>query len=304
MMAVKDVAPDIIHAQTPFTMGTVALATAKINKIPIVGAFHTLFPDTRAIKAYVPGLRANVLSRYAWSYARFFYNRCNRVIALTESIKVLLEKKRINNTVVVPNGIDFKAFNERATGKRIRRALQIGKNEKMILYLGRISKEKRLETLLHAAKYLDEDVKIVIGGTGPALQHYTNLAKRLGVSERVNLVGFVNESDIQEYYAACDTFCIPSTFEILCTTALEAFATGTPVVAADSMGFHDLIKNGENGEKFKPGDSRSCANKIKKVLNNISSYKEMRSTAAQYSNEVATDKLLSTYEDVLKNFTL
>ncbi len=81
-------------------------------------------------------------------------------------------------------------------------------------------------------------------------------------------------------------------------------ATGKPVVGADSLALRDLIKNGKNGEKFTPGDSKSCAKKIKKVINNIGSYSETTGTAQAYSVEATTDELLKVYKRVINEVTV
>jgi glycosyltransferase involved in cell wall biosynthesis len=126
------------------------------------------------------------------------------------------------------------------------------------------------------------------------------MAKKLGIMERTSFIGFVNQKDVPHVYAACDVVCLPSTFETQGIVLIEAMAVGTPVVGADYLAIKEMIKNGRNGEKFKPGDYTSCANKIEKVLNNTGHYKHNAvETAKEFSRERVTDKLLDVYNLVL-----
>ncbi len=295
---------DINHAQTPFMMGVHGLMVSKFDRKPIVGSFHTMFTDRSVIKDYAVDNRllAKAVGRYSWNYARLFYNRCNGVAAPSGTIKRMLERKRIRNVEVIPNGIDIKKFNPDVNGNQIRKRLVKGSREKLVMYVGRLSKEKRLETMIKAAKVLkDDNIRFAIVGTGPAEHHYKHMVERMGLQEKVRFIGFIDNRELPGYYAACDAFCIPSTFETQGVVSLEAMACGKPVIGADYLALKELIKNGRNGEKFRPYDSTGCAKKIRKVLYNIDSYKEMVNTAKRYSIERTTDDLLGLYTRILNN---
>jgi len=301
----KDV--DIVHAHTPFTMGMSALITAKINRIPLVASFHTLFANRSVIKEYtVQNQRLQrLILKHAWSYARFFYSRCNAVIAPSAVIKKMLVRHGIKNVFVVPNGIDLKRFDyKKVNGTELRKHIMHGRKGKLVLYVGRISREKRIEIMLKAAKKLKlngERVMFVIGGTGPAEVHYKNMVEDMGISDIVKFVGFIKSEELPKYYAACDLLCIPSTFETQGIVALEAMAMNKPVVAANYLALKEIVINGKNGEKFVPNDPESCATKIEKVLNRIDRYNSMRQTAEKYSDERVTAELLNVYKSILKN---
>lgn len=295
---------DISHAHTPFMMGVHALLLSRLDKNPSVGSFHTLFTDKAAINEYLVANRrvTRAIIKYSWKYARMFYNRCDTVAAPSNYMKNMLNKHRIRNVNVVPNGIDIKKFRPEVSGTRIRKKIMNRRKGKMIMYVGRISREKKLETLIKAARLLKrEDMTFALVGTGPAEEHYKRMVERMGLQDRVRFMGFVNNSKLPEYYAACDAFCIPSTFETQGIVSLEAMSSGKPVIGADYLALKELIKNGKNGEKFTPNDSKDCARKIRKVIYNIDSYKEMRSTAKRYSIKRTTDDLLDLYKSVLNN---
>ena len=294
---------DINHAHTPFMMGVHSLMVSKMDRVPIVGSFHTMFTDKSVIKDYTVNNSAVVkaISKYSWSYARFFYNKCDGVAAPSVALKRILERKQIRNVNVVPNGIDTKKFNPKVDGSKVRERLTHGKRSKVVMYVGRVSREKKLETMIKAARRMrKDDVVFAIVGSGPADAYYRNLVARMGLGN-VKFMGFVDNAKLPEYYAACDAFCIPSTFETQGVVSLEAMAVGKPVIGADYLAIKDLINNGRNGERFSPGDDSECARKIRKVLYNLSSYKEPVETAKRYSIGVATNELLDLYGKVLDN---
>lgn len=293
---------DIVHTHTPFFMGMSAMMIAKINKLPLVGSFHTLFTDKAVIDEYAAknALLQKVANRYSWPYARFFYNRCDRVIAPSASTAGILSGEGINNISVVENGIDLRRFNSKVNGKRLRNRLLTDGYEHIVLYLGRVSKEKRIDTMIKAARRIKrKDVRFVIAGTGPALDHYKRLAAHYRLDGKVVFTGFVNGKDLPEYYAASDMLCMPSTFETQGIVTLEAMACNKPVVGADYMALKDLVVDGFNGEKFAPNSSVDCARKIMKVLGNEGGYEGMLATARKYSIEKTTDKLLNVYKEAI-----
>ncbi len=292
---------DIRHVQTPFTMGFYGFMASRVNGTPLVSSFHTLFTNKEVINQYLTSSKRmqKILVDYAWAYARFFYNKSDVTIAPSRTIEQELNRRDIPNTVVVGNSVDLKRFNAKVDGSRIREKLAKG-DEKIVLYIGRISKEKNIDTLIKAAKILNKKkIKFVIGGTGPSIAYYQSLVSKLNVGSKVKFVGFVKAAELPEYYAAADAFCIPSTFETQGIVSLEAMACGKPVIGADYLALRELIKDGQNGEKFAPKSSNDCARKIEKVINNISNYKKMEETAKSYSLKKTTDDLLKVYKEVI-----
>ncbi len=290
---------DIIHAQTPFMMGFSSMVIARTNRIPLVSTFHTFFTEKSVIREYASKNRymRRLFTKYAWPYAKFFYNRCNGVVAPSESVKRVLIKHSIKNVTVVPNSVDLKRFNPDVDGSALRKRLLGSSYRKMVLYTGRMSKEKKIDTMIKAAKHMkNRDVRFVMVGTGPFESHYKSMVKRMGMSDRFVFEGYVTDSMLPKYYAASDLFCMPSTFETQGIVSLEALASGKPVVAADYLALSDLIESGRNGEKFRPGDSINCARKIEKVINNTDAYKVTDQVAKEYSISKTTDRLLDFYK--------
>lgn len=293
---------DLVHVHTPFSMGMSGLIASKVNRVPIVGSFHTLFTDKSVIKEYVSSnsFIENMANRYSWSYARFFYNKCDMVMAPSRAVEELLHRHRITETRVVENGVDTRLFNPRVNGNVVRRMLVGDTRKKLVMYVGRVSIEKKLDVMINAARLLrKKDIVFAVIGSGPSLEHYRAMVRRHGLEGMFRFLGFIDNAKLPEYYAAADVFCIPSTFETQGIVSIEAMACGKPVVGADYLALKELIKDGYNGEKFAPNDASGCAAKIEKVINDVGRYKGMAATAVRYSIESTTDRLLDVYGEII-----
>ncbi len=298
---------DLVHAHTPFMMGFTGLLAAKLGRYPLVGTFHTMI-NSSSLSTYYPKNRVlrNFYSTYLWKYTKFFYRSCDATLAPSHAVASMLNRHHIGNVSVLPNSVDLKRFSPRVSGEKMRKRLGIRDRDKMVLYLGRISKEKRVDVMLKAAKILlkrRDDVQFVVGGSGPELESTKRLATRLGIGHKIHFLGFVDHEALPDLYAASDMLCLPShRFETQGIVAVEAMAVGKPVVGSDDLALKDLIKNGKNGEKFRSLDYADCARKIEKVLNSRDSYtRQAVNTAKNYSTRRVTDKLLKTYELLVSN---
>lgn len=304
-LKLRELKIDLVHAQTPFMMGFAAMVSARIGSIPTVSTFHTLINNKHVIDAYYPKNESikRFTKKYLWLYTRIFYQRSTMTIAPTPTIEKLLKRYGIRKVAVVPNSVDLSKYNTRVSGAGLRERLRIRRDEDVVLYVGRVSKEKRIDIMLKACRHLAKKgrkVRFVICGSGPMIDHYKHMTRSLGIQKHVNFLGFVESRELPHVYAAADVLCLPSTFETQGIVSIEAMACGKPVVGANYLALKDLIKNGKNGEKFNPGDYTSCANKIERVLNNPDAYRNSAvKTAAEFSVERATDKLLDTYNLVL-----
>ena len=295
---------DLLHAQTPFFMGFTALSIGRMMKYPVVGSFHTFINNRKLLDEYYPKnkLLKKFTRKYLWKYTKFFYRSCDVTIVPTKTVKEILRKERVTNTEVVPNSVDTEKFNPKVDGGEIRKRFNL--KDHVVLYVGRISKEKRLEVMLKAAKVLSRkrnDISYLIVGHGPAMEHYKEMARRFGLFGSVIFVGFVPDAELPKYYATSDMLCMPSTFETQGIVAIEAMASGKPVVGAKYLALNELIKNGKNGEKFPAGNYLACAKKIEKVLNSSNIYKRNAvALAREFSVSKATDKLLNIYNKTLE----
>jgi 1,2-diacylglycerol 3-alpha-glucosyltransferase len=168
---------------------------------------------------------------------------------------------------------------------------------RVVLHVGRLSMEKRLDIVLKAMvrlKQEEPDVRLLVAGQGPAYDHYRSMAQSLGVSERVVFAGFLSDEDLPKAYATCDMLALASTFETQGLVVLEALASGTPVAGIRCRAIPEFIDEGKNGCLF---EEDSCAEGIRRCLARASSMKmNAVASARDYSVDTCTKKLLKAYD--------
>lgn len=166
---------------------------------------------------------------------------------------------------VIPNGIDLKPPAEGALPPRERFAMP---GERIIYHIGRLVPEKGVAVLLEAMPQIlrRHPAKLVVAGTGPYGDELRRRAHQLGLGDRVNFVGWVDDATAYALYTHADVAVVPSTYEPFGIVALEAMAAGAPLVASDVGGLHEIVHHGENGLKALPGHVNSLAEQIDRML--------------------------------------
>jgi len=151
----------------------------------------------------------------------------------------------------------------------LRRKLGVKDDERMILAVGRLSREKAQIDLLHAVRNLrdtnpDLNAKLVIVGDGPELESLEQAAASLGVRDRVVFAGQVRS--VETYYAAADLLANPSHSEGSPYVLLEAMAANLPIVATAVGGVPEMVENNETALLVPAGDPPAMAEAIARVL--------------------------------------
>ena len=159
----------------------------------------------------------------------------------------------------LPNGIDTDFFSPKGA--------QCILNSKSILTIARLTDhQKRTSDLIAALPYLGGEWSLTIAGTGPDEGMLRHLAVKLGVTDRVRFLGFVNDkATLHSLYLSHGVFALPSAWEGLPLVALEAMSCGVAVVVSDIRAFDHLIEDGCNGVKSPVGDPKALAEGILKA---------------------------------------
>ncbi len=299
---------DVIHSHSPGPMGLKALLVSYRLKIPLVFTFHTMITDPVAVKQYTPSiLHGEKLIPFVQKYLGWYLRKCKAVIAPSNIVKKeIFDKTGFKSIFVVPTGINLNKFHPDIDGKQIRKKLGLD-NKKIILSVGRVSREKNLETAIRAfsiVKKKKPNCKLVIVGKGPGLEYYKKMVKMEGIKRDVVFQDFVVPDDIlPQYYTAADVFVFPSKFETQGIVAMEAMASGKPVAGANYRAIPEYVQNGKNGFLFDPDNPEDCADAIVKCLNLHSEDVKVyaRKTAEEYSIEKCADRLTRVYEYCLQH---
>ncbi|MBB2910103.1 glycosyltransferase involved in cell wall biosynthesis [Streptosporangium becharense] len=265
---IEAIAPDVVHVQGHFVVGRAAVAASRRAGIPVVATNHFM-PDNLFQFARVPGRLRDRAGALAWKDFNRVFSRADRVTTPTRIAAGLLSDKGFGPPVeAVSCGIDLARFRP-GTGPRAWAREAAGLPDRdTILFVGRLDEEKRLGELIRALPYVlnDTDAQLALVGTGGQRGALERLAHRIGVGDRVVFLGFVPDEALPGVYAAADVFAMPGVAELQSIATLEAMASGLPVVAADAMALPHLVRPGENGHLFRPGDVPELARRLSGLL--------------------------------------
>lgn len=193
----------------------------------------------------------------------------------------------LDRLLMIYNAIDPDDFSRSENIMDMRMELGISNNVPVVGYVGRLSKEKDLVTLLKAAQKavsLYGDIRFLFAGTGPWKNKLCELAQELEISDKVILLGYVQ--DIKRVYITINLFILTSLTEGLPNTLLEAQAMKVPCVATNVGGIGEIVKNKVNGLLFNPGDTDGISKGIVELLKN----RKMADSFIEKGREVVCDK--------------
>jgi glycosyltransferase involved in cell wall biosynthesis len=243
--------PDVIHAATEGPLGVAGRAVAVRRRIPLVTSYHTDFPG------YCRHYGAAALAPAVWRWLRWFHRPARFTHTPGEFVRDTLHAHGIRQAVVWGRGVDTDHFHPARDGSTWRRRLGADSTTTLVIHVGRLAPEKNLDILCDAWSIardsLGSRAMFVVAGEGPMDAH---VGRRLPWARRL---GFIDREDLADLYAAADLCVLPSDTETCGLVALEAMASGVPVVAADAGGFRESIRHGLNGLLASPNDARAFA---------------------------------------------
>ncbi len=208
-----------------------------------------------------------------------------------------------DKVTVIPNGIDLPAAD--APEDVPPREAYADPGERLLFHLGRLVPEKGAAVLLETLPLLlrRHPVRLVIGGVGPYREELERRARELGVAHRVRFTGWLGDREVQALYRYADAAVVPSTYEPFGIVALEAMASGVPLVATRVGGLAEIVRHGENGLVANPGDPVSLAEQIDRLLTDRKLAKGLASEARRavmqrYSWEGVATQTATVYQEV------
>ena len=247
---------DLLHFHSPLVP-----PPPKLN-IPIVSTIHTsIIENTRHVEAsntYLPLIKFQT-EFISHPLIKKLMKRSNAVTTVSKSVADELEKYYGQHEItIIGNGVDETTF---------RPSSNDGK-ERYMLYTGRLSHRKGISDLLEAAPIILEnrDVKLFICGKGELENNIRRRIKSMEIEDRVLILGHVDREYLIDLYRHATLFCLPSLYEGLPTVALEAMASGVPIIARRIPSVDGLIVDGQNGLLF--DDISSLVQKACALLDN------------------------------------
>jgi D-inositol-3-phosphate glycosyltransferase len=268
---------DIIHAH--YWMSGLAGKRLKAAwGTPMVLMFHTL----GLVKNRITALGAIESDERIYG-ERKALAAADLVIAATPAEQADLQwlyEVRSDHICVIPPGVDLDRF-QPGDKASARAGLGLPADEKLLLFVGRIEALKGIDTLIRAAHLLMSEgfkhfnVKIIGGDVeeeldllGSEMQRLRSLARELGVQDWIEFAGSRTQDELPAWYAAADVVVMPSYSESFGMVALEAMASGRPVVASRVGGLAYLVQDGLTGYHVQEGNAHELAHRIAALLDN------------------------------------
>jgi 1,2-diacylglycerol 3-alpha-glucosyltransferase len=253
---------DVLHAHHPFLLGASARRLARAWGRPFVFTYHTLY---ERYAHYVP-LPRGMVARRALRWSVSFADTADLVLAPSDFVARRLRSLGVRRPVeVLPTGIDLERFRPGEQAEA-RQALGLDTTEPVLLYVGRLDREKNLEFLLSAvARVGIPRARLLLVGRGTQAAALRRVAAARGLGDRVEFRGGAPPDDLPRYYRAADVFVFASTTETQGLAVLEAMACGLPVVAVRASGVEEVVGEGVSG-LLVPEDAAAFAGAVTQVL--------------------------------------
>jgi len=224
------------------------------------------------------------LLRSIWRHATPLIAKCAQEIDMIQAADARA------NVTYVPNGVDLTTFQP---GAPIPEAGPL-----QIICVARLIERKGQHHLIEAVKRLADqgiDVMLSLVGTGDSLDSYELLARELGVSDQVRFVGYVPREAITEHFSAAHVFALPSYNEGMAIAALEAMASGLPVVLTRTGGTDELVEEGVNGLTFDWADVDALTMHLRRLATDRALARQMGIASRERAMQFSWDAIAEVY---------
>jgi 1,2-diacylglycerol 3-alpha-glucosyltransferase len=335
--AIEKLGLDLIHFHTPTQIGLLGAFTALKNDIPLVSTYHAdlyeyikLYPkvlpgalalslitplavsgDRRdfqeALRMMKPERDINVWNqKIAKSMITVVHNRCDVLVAPSEKIRRQLTDWGTRPPIeVVATGVDPIATIAEDPDF-IRTEYGLDPSDRIILFVGRLGKEKNVELILNSMPAILEQVPdakaLIVGEHTPGRGQLEELAAKLGIAGRVSFTGHIDHQELGAIYHQATLFAFPSLTDTQGLVLNEAAHAGLPIVMVDPL-ITEVVEDGKNGLVTAP-NKREFAAAIIKILQDeplrLSMSSTSRKLAAQHTAGKQAAKLLRLYQDVIE----
>jgi len=313
----KDISYDIIHSHY-WLSGLAAEQLKKKWNIPLIQMFHTL------------ALLKNQVARSSDEMERISrIEGEKKVVKFSDRIVVstIDEKKQLRalynadskKIQIISPGVDISRFYP-IPEDEAKEFINIPKDEKMLLFVGRIDPLKGIDTLIKAiAQMRKSDVMsqcphylYIIGGDPNSekieesreMDRLKKLCTELGVGDLILFMGIKDQDTLQYYYSAAEIVIMPSNYESFGMVALESMACGTPVVATQVGGLQHLVQDGKTGFIVPHDDPEALEEKITQLICKPDLCEEMAFNSILYARSFSWDeitpRIIKLYKNTLK----
>ncbi len=234
-------------------------------------------------------------------FIRWLWHDADALVAVSSGLRSYAKETAPDLPIqVIPNAIDLSAFTppvQRETDGPVR-----------LLYVGRFNVFKSVETLIEAVGVLNQmevgEFELDLVGEGEQRPVLERMVSELGLTRRINFVGWIARDRIAHYYRRADVFVTATTWEGMPNTVLEAMACGLPIVGTQASGLCELVNNGLNGYLVPVNDPDALAKALASLVNNGYERRRMgrqsrRLAEREFAWEYIAEQYVGVYEQVM-----
>jgi alpha-1,6-mannosyltransferase len=226
--------PDVIESSDPYQLAWKAISSGCALHIPVVGFYHSNFPEAylRTTSKFLGETATEIVMEMARTYVRALYNHFKATFVPSAALGQVLGQWGVENVILAELGIDTDIFRPGKDGDATRARMEIPTDRFLLLYVGRLAHEKNVKTLFDAFEILNSTnggrFHLLVVGDGPLRDQLRELSRGTKAVSWLRYISAQNE--LAAVYRAADLFVHPSVQETFGLVALEAQASGTPVV--------------------------------------------------------------------------
>jgi len=285
--------PDVVHIQSHIVVGRGLARQAAKRGIRVIGTNHFM-PENMIEHTLLPRFLRRKAIQIAWNDAAKTFALCDAVTSPSRKAADFLEAEtNLRGVHAISCGIDASLYTP-SFAKR---------TENRVVFVGRVTGEKHIDVLLRAFATLDPklDAKLDVVGGGDLMNQLKQLARELGIADRVNFLGHVSDEELRAALTRATVFAIPSIAELQSIATMEAMASALPVVAANAMALPHLVHNGENGYLFEPGSASDLAARLTDVLTlPDDEFQRMKKSSLKYIAAHDIQRTISIFESLYR----
>lgn len=300
---IRQLKPDVVHIHNCFWMGLSTMFWARMYHIPVVATNHFM-PENALLNLRGTDPLYRPLHQLIWAYLVWFHNRANYVTSPTPTaVKLLIDHGLRRPAEAISNGIDTGVFHPGIDTKAVIAKHGLATDRPILLYVGRLDGEKRLDLIISALPLIkkQQKVQLVMAGFGKAMDELKAQATKLGLNEDIIFTGYLDEDEKPALYNAGTIFVISSPAELQSIVTLEAMATRLPIVSVDVAALKELCHDGENGYLFPRDDYAALADRVNRILADSQLCKQFGAASQRIIHDRhSTEVTFANYETVYK----
>lgn len=292
--------PDVVHAVNPIWTAGWSTYIVERQGLPMLASFHTDVPEY-TLKLGIPWVKP--ISEWG---LRTFHGKAQVNLVTSGPMMDKAEEYGIPNVRLWPKAVDTESFTPEARTQEARARLTGGHPEDpLVLFVGRISAEKSVERcfpVMEEVRRRIPNARLALIGEGP---QYEALRREM-TQDWVTFTGYLSGADLHAAYASGDVLLFPSTTETLGFAALEAFASGVPVVAANAGGLPFVVDHEATGFLVDPAlpDSAWAAPIEQLLIDDAlrhATSQAARAEAERWTWRASSETVLGYYEEVIRS---